>query len=361
SVSTPIPNSSIVSSDQQKSTLPLVSSNTTTPIPSAPSKSSDGLKGGAVAGIAIGCLVSGAVIAGLLVWFCLGRARRRSQGSEASTVALMHREKGTPAKMMSLESGSPTSWAMDSGLPQPLEDRAISGEIAKISSLIKNHVQSFYHTGRVSPGLVDIDDLQALGSDLPITPGMLSTLLGNSATREIALRFCIAWVVVSHMQLNGDQDTTFLPPEIAKSFQSMAIVGRGPRAQAIHLAKWRAITAELMQSTYVKNAFSTSDPRHRSITMAADVLDSILRPFADSRMGNEQRRRNLEEILKRSALFAFTLFSQPSIFDFDWQREAGVTSGSLCVFPALLQVADESGEPVKPPRSFNDAIVRRLD
>lgn len=116
-----------------------------------------------------------------------------------------------------------------------------------------------------------------------------------------------------------------------------------------------------MQSTYVRNPFSANDARLHSIQSATTVLENILRPFADSRMDNAQRSRNLEEMFKRAALFAFTLFSQPSAWDFDWQAEQGVKSGSLCIFPALVQIADENGEPVKPPRPFSDAVVRRLD
>lgn len=126
-------------------------------------------------------------------------------------------------------------------------------------------------------------------------------------------------------------------------------------------AKWRSITAELTQSDYVRNPFSKSDPRNDTIQAALSILDGVLKPFSDSRMDNNQRRRNLEEILKRAANFAFTLFSQPSSWDFDWQRAESLKSGSLCIFPALLQVADETGQPIKPPRPFSDAVIRRLD
>ena len=116
-----------------------------------------------------------------------------------------------------------------------------------------------------------------------------------------------------------------------------------------------------MQSTYVRNPFTVTDDRLHNIQGAAGILDNILRPYSDSRMEDGQRTRNLEEILKRAALFAFTLFSQPSSWNFDWQNEVGVKSGSLCIFPALVQVMDESGESVKPPRPFSEAVVRRLD
>lgn len=125
--------------------------------------------------------------------------------------------------------------------------------------------------------------------------------------------------------------------------------------------KWRALTSELLQPTYVRNSFSAGDGRVRNIQAAATLLDSVLRPFADSRMDDGARSRNLEEILKRSAQFAFTLFSQPTAWDFDWENEQGVKSGNLCIFPALVQVMDENGEPIHPPRPFSEAVNRRLD
>jgi hypothetical protein len=121
------------------------------------------------------------------------------------------------------------------------------------------------------------------------------------------------------------------------------------------------MTAELMQSSYVRNPFSPSDSRHASVQATLATLDKVLQPYADTRMNNGERKRNLEEVLKRAALFAFTLFSQPSAWEFEWQEEQGVTSGELCIFPALVQVADEAGHPVNPPRPFSEAVVRRLD
>jgi len=120
------------------------------------------------------------------------------------------------------------------------------------------------------------------------------------------------------------------------------------------------MTADLMQSSYVRNPFTSSDSRHKIIQATLVTLESILEPYGDSRMNNGDRKRNLEELLKRSALFAFTLFSQPVAWEFEWQ-EHNATSGELCIFPALVQVVDESGRLVNPPRPFSEAVVRHLD
>lgn len=78
-------------------------------------------------------------------------------------------------------------------------------------------------------------------------------------------------------------------------------------------------------------------------------------------MDNIKRVRNLEEIVNRAARYAFTLFSQPSSWHFDWKEQQSVTSGELCIFPSLVQIIDENGEPVVPPRPFSEAVIRRLD
>lgn len=131
-------------------------------------------------------------------------------------------------------------------------------------------------------------------------------------------------------------------------------------AQTLLITRWRVITAELLKSAYVRNPFTSSDSRNSSVRATVTVLERVLRPYVDPRMDNEERERNLEELIKRSAQFAFTLFSQPGSWDFDWKEEKGAKSGELCVFPALVQVTDETGELIRPPRPFGEAVVRRL-
>ncbi|KAF2626565.1 hypothetical protein BU25DRAFT_343373 [Macroventuria anomochaeta] len=340
----------------------LPSSTTNSKQTSTPQPTGNGISGGAVAGVAIGCLVAGVLIAGLIAWFCWGRRRAsRLRHHETSAIALMPPEKGPMVHTRPLGGESPLDLSTGTGLPQPLEDQAISGEISKIGNLIKNHVQSYYHSKPVNPGLIDLDDIVALGRNLPISTGTLSTLLDNSATREVALRFCIAFAIITRLQSYGNPAESLLPPEFCAPMREISDAKYGSKAHTVKAARWRATTAELMHSTYVQDAFTSSDPRNAAIRSLTHVLENTLQPFADLRMNNEERKRNLEEILKRSAIFAFTLFSQPSSWDFDWKEEQGVKSGELCIFPALVQVTNEVGEPIRPPRSFSEAVVRRLE
>lgn len=199
---------------------------------SQPTRGGTSVTGGAAAGIAIGCLIAGILIAGVVFWLYWGKRKSsRFQESEAGVFSMAPYNKKPTANVLSLESGSLLASTRDSGLPQPLEDKAISGDISKISSAIKNHVQSYYLTDRVSPTLMDHDDIRALGPKMPISTGTLSTLLENSATREVALRFCIAWVIVSKMQPHDNQTDNFLPPEIDQCLQGFGSMDRGSKCE----------------------------------------------------------------------------------------------------------------------------------
>ena len=121
------------------------------------------------------------------------------------------------------------------------------------------------------------------------------------------------------------------------------------------LSKWRCITSTLLQSTYGQPTTIEADPRNESVRKAVQVADIILRPYVDDRGDNAARLRNLEEIMRRAMRFAYTLFSHPSSWRFDWQE----TREDITVFPVLLQLTDEEGAFLKPPRIFGEGVVLR--
>lgn len=317
---------------------------------------------GAAIGIGIGCAIAGAAIVALLFWFFKRNSKdqHHARDSEAGA-SVPHQDKQPVVNVQPLDNANLTTRTVENNLPQPLEDNAIAGEISKISNLIKNHVQSYYHSARVGAGTVDLDALQALADGLSTSIETLNAMLTNPATREAALRLCIAWVIVPRIQFGGDPRITFLPPEAANCINSMTSLDSKPQVRTAFLSKWRTLTAELMQTTYGRNAFSANDSRNQNILRAVEVLDTVLHPYADARMDNNERRRNLEEILKRAASFAFMLFSQPSSWKLEWENPHGLEPNTLVIFPALVQVVDEMGRSLSPPRAFSEVVVRQID
>jgi hypothetical protein len=230
--------SMVVSTDASASETSIHPSSTGPTIPTPRNSTTNAQSSGAspstVAGAAIGCLIAGAVIAGLVFWFCWGRPKgSRSRNYDASSSALVHDGKGFTANAIPLESRNLAVLSTPDVFPMPLEDKAISGEISKICNSIKNHVQSYYHAIEISPGLLDLDDVKALGSDLLIPAATLGSLLDDKASREIALRFCIAWVVFSKMRPDASPSTSLLPTELAECLRKMVDPGRGSGGRSI--------------------------------------------------------------------------------------------------------------------------------
>jgi hypothetical protein len=115
------------------------------------------------------------------------------------------------------------------------------------------------------------------------------------------------------------------------------------------------MTSTLLQSTYGQPTTIESDPRNQSVHKAVQVADVILRPFVDERVDNATRLHNLEEIMRRAMRLAFTLFSHPSSWRFDWQE----TREDVVVFPALIQLTNEDGALLKSPRIFGEKVVMK--
>ena len=98
-----------------------------------------------------------------------------------------------------------------------------------------------------------------------------------------------------------------------------------------------------MQDHYGQPQLSPNDPRLQHANELADALDSVLRPFASNSYSHEERLSNLRSVIQRAVRYGFTLFSQPSSWDFDWGSVKEKGSNNMVVFPELLQVTDEHG------------------
>lgn len=123
------------------------------------------------------------------------------------------------------------------------------------------------------------------------------------------------------------------------------------------LSKWRTVTAFLLHRTYGQSTFSKNDDRGRNIAEVLQILDSILRFYATESSDEKQRLHNLEEILKRAARFGFLLFSQPSLWKFEWDEPLNSHQGSLVIFPGLLQIGDDNGQSLPRPRRVGEQEI----
>lgn len=228
----------------------------------------------------------------------------------------------------------------------------------KIRDNIKNHARSYYHALAVPTARINEDGLSELSVATGVSTAVLADRLSDPSTRPDTLRLVIAWVLLS--RCTGGRKTSLLPEKLAMleasipgkdgtkpskylhTSVSRKILTWSSAQSAMH-SKWKAMTGALLkehmgqgdQVPGLKDAFDS----------ASAELDSIVEPFlkGDS---DAQRCKNLHMILTRSAQFAFLLFSQPGVFNFDF----GVSGGTLVAFPALVQSIGDEGQSLTPVR-----------
>ncbi|KAI4210810.1 MAG: hypothetical protein LQ351_006392 [Letrouitia transgressa] len=327
------------------------------------SSNSNPISSGAAAGIGIGSAAAGALIAAFIVWLLMRRSRRSRRPARTESIRLNgFASTGKPGSGGNPSDASSAAVVVERTLPQPADDQAISSEISRLRTLIKNHAQSYYHSSPARASATGVDQA-ALGAiamgNMPIISSTLTTLLSNPSTRMPAIRFCIAWTAISRIDLGCEPVASFLPPEIASCIVSMTGMRDDPQTHMAFLSKWRTISAALLQRSYGSGSFSSSDPRNRNINNALEALNTLLRPYADSQRDDNERERKLEEIMRRAARFGFLLFSQPSTWNFDWETPQNAGRGALVIFPALLQVGDDNGKKTPIPRALEEQELAR--
>lgn len=82
---------------------------------------------------------------------------------------------------------------------------------------------------------------------------------------------------------------------------------------------------------------------------AVRAINDFVAPFVQS--NDESRVKNLQGIVRRASQFAVLLYSQPSLWKFDWAANNS-TSGGIVVVPALVQTVNDESEVLTPNRVF---------
>ncbi|KAK5165271.1 uncharacterized protein LTR77_009369 [Saxophila tyrrhenica] len=326
----------------------------------------DGVSPGAAAGIGVGSAVAGAIIAsGLLYLLWIHRLRaRRAYGGH--TVEKSQYGGGMKGPCVAATPAKSAIGTLDAALPQPMQDSDIKGEMSRLGTSIKNHVQSYYSGAPLSQDLsISAEQLfLVVGTDAPsskrLYPRSSSVRAGAPPSATVAvIRYIVGWTILQSIQLFDPTETNLLPLGLAKYLSSMVPEAREPggrlnpssSANRAVVSKWRQLTAKLLQDkTSASNAFPLSDPRIHNVEKLASRLDELLAPYASSTDGG-QRRQQLEELIKRGARFGWTLFSQPTEWTFDWEA---ASAGQTVVYPSLLQTSDDQGHVHREPLRFTD-------
>ena len=160
--------------------------------------------------------------------------------------------------------GTDSGAILDSKLPPATQDRDITGDFSRLSTVIKNHAHSYYGTSGTQLQKGDTisgrNAHQLLGSDALIDARTLSSLLANSRSRLAAVRYIIAWTIIRNIELSGPPETTLLPPELAECMQAMSSSSSDPDSE--------------LPSNSINDYADTTRPHVATQQMATDLRHS---------------------------------------------------------------------------------------
>ncbi|KAJ4289116.1 hypothetical protein N0V90_011458 [Kalmusia sp. IMI 367209] len=267
---------------------------------------------------------------------------RNLRPHKSSTEAINVQPSPTPRPCPTSTLKPPSRPPSISGFQDALPDSEILKAFSRLHQAIIGHVRKFY-TPKGPEKCLSQAVIEHASAGIALPWPQILGLLGDTDTRLATLTLCIAWTILSRSLLvklgtSSSPGSTFLPPEIVECFQSFSL-GKGaitlgkdntnPVNFAL-LSRWKQISASLLHSTYVANAFSLFDSRTVNVERALKDLDPLLATYAmphDGGHGKNARLEDLRDVLREGALFAFTLFGQPCFWKFDWQSDRAVAHG----------------------------------
>lgn len=196
---------------------------TTTPAPTAPAGGvpeatqgaeanqnnlKDGLSGGAVAGVAVGCLIAGAAIAAIILLILFRRRRNKQTAGFVQHHLPYNGAHNGPEKAPIVTTNAVVN-SIDNLIPQPVDDETITKEISRLRDNIKNHVRTYYRFDPVGAADIPHEHLASLATASGINTDILVGSLLNPAQRDTALRLFIAWAILSRCE--GNKLPSLLP------------------------------------------------------------------------------------------------------------------------------------------------------
>jgi hypothetical protein len=174
-----------------------------------------GLSGGAVAGVAIGMLIVGLLIAGAVFFFLLRRQKKKRYNSIQAYPSPHVLDNGASGTLEKGPTAITSAYAtnIDDMLPQPVADDTITDSALKIRDNIKNHVRTYYHVSPVPVASINQANMAELAIATGTSSATLASMLSDTATRAETLRLIIAWIVLS--RCTGERNESLLPGELA--------------------------------------------------------------------------------------------------------------------------------------------------
>lgn len=177
---------------------------TSTPAPKTPEEFSTG----ELAGAAVGCLLAGFLIAGLLA-FCFFR-RRAGSRKRARNLATGSMREGAHGKAIALEAGPAKLW--DKRLPQPDSDKSIAQLASRTLDEVELFVEEFY-VNKSTTMLGPVSTSELANFDSPYVQQPLADLMSRTRNPIVLIKHSIALCMLRKIDPSCNDEQSLLPRE----------------------------------------------------------------------------------------------------------------------------------------------------
>ncbi|QPC62242.1 hypothetical protein HYE67_004473 [Fusarium culmorum] len=360
--------SSITSSDQEKTDLPEVSA-TETSATKTPNLSSKGLSDGAVAGVALGCVVAGLAI-GLVAAFILFRRRRKSTNSSPGFIALESRHAESKNEPQVNVVSSTHDAELEQFLLDATPDKEIQAELRSLSELIYQHVETYYHGPHALASSAEVAQCLVHIGYSPELSGLQAEAVAAVClaprTSRVGLRHVLSHIIFRRLDFNSGGDLSMLPPVIAAMAQEET-TPENADSPAISLARsrWRSLSALLLHPNPAERTplpLSTDEAPAKAQSLANE-LNTFLQLFVTQDSASRQDQKNhLQDVILECTRLGYVLLSQPGDWGFIFEAKTTPKERTcrIVVCPGLERLSHNNGTRYGSPKEVAAAETMSL-
>ncbi|KAG9501324.1 hypothetical protein J7337_007009 [Fusarium musae] len=282
-------------------------------------RSSGGLKGGPVAGVAIGCLVAGLAL-GLIAAFLLLRRRRRVKPANEGFVLADQKYTEPKDGPQVIVSSSRHDAELSQFLLEATPDKDLQAELRSLSELIYQHVENYYRRPQVQADPAEVaQSLINIGYS-PEASGLqadtVAAICLSPKTSQAGLRHVLSHAIFRSLDFNSGSSLSMLPLAVATLAQgSHSAENTNNPAIVLARSRWRTLSALLLhpnpdERTPLPVSVTEASPMALSF---ANKLNRFLEMFAAKDSASQQDQMNhLQAVILECTKLGYVVLSQPS-------------------------------------------------
>ncbi|KAF4439448.1 hypothetical protein F53441_12601 [Fusarium austroafricanum] len=309
--------------------------NSSTPTPPINNRLTDG----AVAGIAIGCLIVGLLIGIICGWLLRRFARTRSRYHRRIRAIKISRDPDTGGSMA--PDSTEKTLKLESFILQATPDKEVVSMLRRLEVIIEQHVESYYHAKPIDTKVpILAQALANLGINKNSSGFEAETVAGwclQPGSRRLGLQHVISHVLFSSIDCNSRTTPTMLPGPVSAFLRSIRPVEQYREeydVMSVVLTRWRTLSALLLHPTPNERTplgVSELTVRDQALDLA-NGLDTFLSYFVVPDQGIRQKQQHhLHLMIIDAAKLGYALFSHTSDWRFIYKDEMAQRGLVICV------------------------------